>query len=232
MSFKVFFSLSGGIKKSVRVPKGEKKRIAAAIRRVKDALGFKLIRETYKDMHGKKEKRLRWVDEVREDVPDEVLCQEAEDYNAFIRQFYEDLSNWFKHPIKGGEVLTPKQAEKIWPCLEIINVPIERWTREYFKNRMQAIYETLRGRPSEGMEFDAPPLTTEQASEIFPMFDYLLNEEWSDTLRLAVPKGWDSLASSDDGEYEWCEKCGAVDSDDPCEHLREEEEEEDKEEST
>ncbi|HEA67728.1 MAG TPA: hypothetical protein ENI07_13020 [Desulfobacterales bacterium] len=66
----------------------------------------------------------------------------------------------------------------------------------------------MRGQESDGITFDEiPPLTPEQAGQVIVLFS-----EYLDTadIRLEVPRGHNRLASSDDGGYLWCEKCGAV----------------------
>ena len=86
-------------------------------------------------------------------------------------------------------------------------MPPERWTDDYFRDRMEHLYEVMRGRESEGVTFDAKPLTEKQAASIIRIFDQFLDPC---DLRLDVPNGRDYLASSSDGGYDWCEKCGPM----------------------
>jgi len=104
-----------------------------------------------------------------------------------------------------GEAISPDDARQFWHGLQIIDVPLERWTAEYYENRMEAVYDTMRGRDSEGMCFDAKPLTEKQAAAVIRLFDQYIDAH---DLRLEVPEGCDSLYPSD--EYAWCDICGAV----------------------
>ena len=116
------------------------------------------------------------------------------------------------------EVLTPDQAAMFWHGLQKVDVPVGRWTREYYRDRMEHLYEVLRGREHEGASIGCDPLTSEQAAAVVWLLDV---EEVIPgyQLDLEVPKGYDELRSSYDGGYERCSICGAVDPDDLCEHL-------------
>jgi len=58
--------------------------------------------------------------------------------------------------------------------------------------------------------FDEKPLTERQAAQVINLFSVFLDAH---DCRLDVPKGYDYLASSYNGGYIWCEKCGAVTGD-------------------
>lgn len=65
-------------------------------------------------------------------------------------------------------------------------------------------------RPSrgcDGMSFDEKSLTPKQAAAVIRLFEQYLDPG---DLRLDVPKGEDHLASSHDGGYIYCDKCGPV----------------------
>ena len=72
---------------------------------------------------------------------------------------------------------------------------------------MEHLYEVMRGRKSEGVTFGEKALTTKQAAAVINIFSPYLDH---DDRRLDVPNGYDYLASSYDGGYDWCEKCGAM----------------------
>ncbi len=152
-------------------------------------------------------------------VDAKLLCEVAERHNAEVRWFYDRLREWSAKPVKGGETITPEGAATFWPGLSLIDVPPERWTTDYYRSRMDALYGAMRGQESdaEGMTLDAKkPLTAEQAGAIINLIG-----QWLDPgdLRLSVPNGHDSLRSSEDGGYSWCEGCGAVAEEDVDERI-------------
>ncbi len=202
MSFHVFFSMSVGLSCPLMVPKGKLAEILRHVQWVEAELGYKT--EQYRDnpKHWK-------TTAPKEGVSDETYCETAEAHNDYVRSLYDDFGKWSKEPSEDGEIITPDDAKQFWHGLQTINVPLSRWTKEYFKARMDALYETMRGRDAEGVSFDAKPLTIEQASAVITLFDQYLDDH---DIRLEVPKGYDSLYSSDD--YAWCDKCGAVHWDD------------------
>ena len=73
--------------------------------------------------------------------------------------------------------------------------------------KMNHLYEVMRGRPDDGVSFDETPLTERQAAQVINIFSTYLDEH---DMRLDVPRGHDYLASSYDGGYDWCEKCGCA----------------------
>jgi len=114
------------------------------------------------------------------------------------------------------EVLTPEQAQTFWHGLQAIDVPVGRWTEEFYRDRMDHLYEVLRGREHEGASIDCDPLTPEQVADVVWLLDtggYIP----SGGLDLDVPQGCDGLSSAD--EYKRCTICGAVDLEELCEHL-------------
>lgn len=202
MSFRVFFAMSTGLSGPIAVPKGKLKEIMHHVQWVESELGYET--EQYRDnpKHWK-------TTAPKEGVSDETYCEVAEAHNRYVRYLYEDFGIWSKEPFKDGEIITPGDAKEFWHGLHTITVPPKRWTKEYFKARMDALYETMRGRDAEGVSFDAEPLTIKQASAVITLFDQYLDVH---DVRLEVPKGYDSLYASDD--YAWCDKCGAIHWDD------------------
>ena len=203
MGYQCFFSLAVGISKTIIVPKGT---IADALERideVESTLGIKRGRYLDNPEH--------WEYNDYKDIPDKVLCKVAEEHNNWIRSFHRLLDRYSKEPCVKGEKLTPKIFAKILVGLSFIKVPPKRWTGDYYTERMQALYEVMRGRECEGVSFDTKPLTQKQAANVIILFSEFLDHH---DRRLDVPKGQDYLASSYDGGYDWCEKCGAITYDD------------------
>ena len=201
MSYHVFFSMSTGLSSPITVPKGTLERILERVHFTEEALGFET--EQYKD----NPKYWRNTKEPKAGVSDESFCAIAERHNEFVRELYVKFAECSEKPAADGEVITPEEASKFWYGLAIIVVPSHRWTDEYYQARMEALYEVMRGRESEGIVPDAKPLTPKQAAAVIRLFEEFLDPG---DIRLDVPLGMDYLASSADGGYYWCEKCGAV----------------------
>ncbi len=197
MSYHVFFDFSTGLSKSIRVPKGTKARIAAHVQHLEATL--MLQTEQYLDNPP------HWTRESKrcEDIEDGVLCREVEQHNDFVRRLYHLFAEGHKGP--GGEKLTPAEARTFWHALERLSVPPERWTADYYRDRMEHLFRVMladKDEEDEGVSLDAPALTVEQAEAVVNLFgEYLDNHD----LRLAVPWGHDRLMDSD--EYVWCEHC-------------------------
>lgn len=199
MSYQVYFMFSEGLNKAIMVPKGTIDRMQKHIEDVESTLNIK--REKYKDNPE------RWAHTNYSDISDKVLCETAESHNARVRWFYELLEKSSNEAAKEPEELTNDVFQQLLPGLSMIRVKPERWTGDYYTERMQALYEVMRGRDCEGISFDAKKLTEKQAAAVVTLFSEFLDH---DDRRLDVPKGHDYLASSYNGGYEWCEKCGAI----------------------
>ena len=207
MSYHVFFSFSTGLSQPMVCPKGTLEKIKTAIADTEKALG--LVTTQYLD--NPKHWDSRKNDEAIKGVDDKVLCETAMRHNNFVRWLYEDFEKWSKNPPEDGETITLDEAKGFWHGLEFIKVSPDRWTPEYYIDRMEHLYEVMRGRDSQGVSFGEKALTEKQAAQVINLFSEYLD---SDDRRLDVPRGHDSLASSYDGGYDWCEKCGAVCPDD------------------
>lgn len=191
---------AAGLAKPIKVPKGTKEQIASHFTEVESKLDMQTPGGGGK---------WHWYN-LRDAVSradSELLCEVAADHNWFVRWLYDRLGEWSKKPVKGGETLTPNFMKRYWDGLTEIDVPAEKWTADYYRARMEHLYEVMRGRESEGVTFDEKPLTQRQAAQVINIFSTYLDVG---DLRLDVPRGCDYLASSYDGGYEWCEKCGAV----------------------
>lgn len=203
MSFDVQFDFSTGLSQPLQVPKGTKVAYLKHVASIEETLGLKRTKNTpesapYWD-HWDKAYRAGWPK-----VDDKLLCETIEAHNTWVRRVWDDFIRWTEGPVSDGEVLTPEDAAEFWPGLTRLTVRPDRWTADYFRARMEAIYETMRGRQSEGMHFDAGKLTVKQAAAVIQLFDQYLDPS---DLRLDVPHGRDYLASSYDGGYDWCGKC-------------------------
>ncbi len=210
MSYHVLFDLSIGLSKPITVPRGTLENILAHIHWAEQELGL-IIEENPQSQSGKKYYRNH---QPKEGVSDETFCQVAEKHYQFIRELYQEFADCSQTPCVEGETITPEESEKFWYGLTTIEVPVERWTMEYFRARMEEIYDVLRGNSSllkSNIFFDSKALTARQAAEVIGVFSAFL-DKWD--LRLDVPKDRDYLASSYDGGYYWCEKCGAVTEED------------------
>jgi hypothetical protein len=210
MSYHVFFAFSTGLKSPLQVPAGTKARILAHVEGVEETLGLK--RTKYKDnpVHWDSfdaEWRAGWPS-----VDDKTLCETIEEHNDFVRRLYHSIARWSKEPVEGGEILTPEDAAEFWHGLSLLSVPPNRWTKDYYRSRMEALYEVMRGREAEGITFDEKALTPKQAGAVIRLFSQFLDPQ---DLQLEVIAGQDRLGSSYYGDYDWCEKCGqAMDPDD------------------
>jgi hypothetical protein len=198
MSYEVIFSFSISVAKPMRVPAGTMARIESQIRATESALGFK--REKYRNNPE------RWVTHtVGDDIDDKIACHAVSEHNRFSFWLWRRIHEWSKqHPDGKTEVLTVKKSAALFPFLGQIDLSPERWTADFYQERMDEVYEVMRGRPTNGIIFDAKALTPAQADAIITLFSGCLDIH---DVRLAVPKGHDSLARSDDGGYQWCDKC-------------------------
>jgi hypothetical protein len=206
MSYAVFFSMSSGLSGPIRVPAGSKAEILQHIEKVERALGLK--RSKYKD------NPVHWdhfnpaIRDGFPEVEDKLLCETVTEHNRWVRMWYEDLAKWAEKPPAGRkETITPKQSERFWFGFQMLEVEPGRWTRDYYRERMEHLYEVMRGRPDQGASFDERLLTPRQAAQVINIFSEYLDDH---DLRLDVPNGRDYLASSYDGGYTWCETCGPV----------------------
>lgn len=198
MSYKVFFSFSTGLSKPFRVRKGTYQRILDHVREVEQTLGYETEQYMKNPPHWK-------TTEPKDGVTDEVFCQMAERHNRYVQRLYDIFADKTKIPVKDRETITPRMAKKFWRGLNLITVPPSRWTRDYYKARMEELYAVMRGRETAGISFDEKPLTIRQAAQVINIFSPYLDKH---DIQLDVPQGHDDLYASDD--YLWCEKCGAV----------------------
>lgn len=197
--YKVYFFFYAGIEKPINVPIGSIAKWKSYVEDLEESLGIK----RKKDLDNPE----RWSHTRFEEIDDETLCKAASYHAKWIIWLYEDLAKYSEQPPPESEPLTNEDFQYLLPALHNISVPVERWTGDYYTEKMEILYEVMRGRESQGISFDAKALSIKQAAAVIRLFSEFLDH---DDRRLEVPKGHDSLASSYDGGYEWCEKCGAI----------------------
>lgn len=205
MSFKVFFDFSVGFSKTLYFCKGTYKRVLEGVNATERRLK---IRRQY--CRG----ACRWNNFPLVDggISNEEYCDAVEKHNSLVEWFYEQCSQAPCEPQQGREeAITPGMASNLFIGLRQLTVRPERWTYEYYQSRMEAMYDTLRGRPREGMIFDSEPLSIEQARDVIVIFAQYLD---SHDIRLDVCRGHDSLTNSYSEGYFWCDQCGAISYDD------------------
>lgn len=183
MSFHVFFDFSTGLAKPIHAPAGTLDRIIAHVEFVEKTLG------------------LDWENmKPKESVSDEIYCKTAGRHNRFVRWLYSRFEEWSKKPVENGEVITPDAAKKFWHGLHMINVPTIRWTKDYYQDRMEHVFNVLIGDDDEGVTLGEKALKPKQAAAVIRLFQ----EYFENTVDLEVPNGCYFLTD----DYVWCEKCG------------------------
>jgi len=196
-SIKTFWFFAQGIKRSAFVPIGTLAEITAHVEWVETSLNIE--REKYLD------NPVRWKYTQYKEIDNETLCEVAMVHNRWQRRIFYDFKEWFKNEtVEGMEEITPADAEQFFPALTDITVPVERWSRDYYIDRMEVYYEAMRGREAEGINLGGKALTPPQASAVIWLFASILDDH---EVCLEVAKGCDSLYSY--GDYTHCEKCGA-----------------------
>lgn len=214
MSYHVFFLLSTGIAKPIKVPFGLKDKCLAELSEVEHEL--KIPRETYQGEvrwnHWEMDAGIGGLRGKDYGIDDKVMCKAVERHNDHVRRLYRCLGEcqngecefWNGERVKKMETLTPEDAKEFWFGLEELSVDPSRWTADYYRARMDHLYEVMRGKENEGVSFDAKALSPVQTAAVIRLFDTYL-DKWDS--RLDVPHGYDYLASSYDGGYFWCDKC-------------------------
>ena len=218
MSFAVHFSFSWCLSKPLTVPAGTKAKALSHVNEVERILGLKQVHpgdgniEAYGTNYP-----AHWDYFGRDfsEIDEDLLCKTVEDHNAWVRFMYERFEEWAKTPfvptanIKESEELTPEDAREFWHGFETITLDPKFWNRDYYRARMESLYEVMRGRDSEGASWDGnKPLTQQQAGNVIRLFEQFLDP---DDMQLEVVQspgrgfnGQDRLASSYDGGYTWC----------------------------
>jgi len=199
VSFKLFFDLAESFMEPIMVPAGTYKKILNQIESVENELGFK--REKHED------NQWHWQETLKDDVSDATFCEVVWSHNAFVRSLHDNLRKWAAEKPDGEtEIITVEQSRDFFPGLRQLSVPYERWTEDYFEEKLENIYDIMRGRNRDGVSFDAEPLSEEQAAGVVLLFqEYIVGHERFPK-NYDVPRGCDYLADSEDTA--WCEQMG------------------------
>lgn len=242
MSYHVFFSFSTSFSKPQRVPKGTLERILGRIKYTEETLGLKRTptytpegeaqrpgwywRDTSADMLAQagpeSDTKLpqRWLDDRARDAKIAKMASAVRRHNDEVRWLYEELSKWQKRKWKRGESeqITVAQSVDFWGGLTILDLPRDLWDREHYTDHMEHLHELLTTGSSRGTSLDCKPFNAEQAGALIILFEDEI-DQWGYDARFAIPldeqlKPLDRIASSYDGGYEWCSKCGPINQDD------------------
>jgi hypothetical protein len=218
MSYETRFMFAAGLSKTIHCPAGTFDSITGHVLDVERSLHLKRVRYNENPVHWE------WCDRFVEMKDDDVLCRTVMKHNQWVHTMWHWFGEWSKSPVKDGEKITPAKAKRFWHALTLLSVEPGRWSKDYYRDRMECLYEVMRGRNAEGISFDdLTPLTPEQASAVITLFSEFLDKG---DIRLAVPNGCDHLKASYDGGYDWCEEHGAIDENDfyshaaECRHFR------------
>ncbi|HRQ87533.1 MAG TPA: hypothetical protein PLA50_01975 [Bacteroidia bacterium] len=241
MSYHVYFSFSTSFSRPQRVPKGTLARIWEDIEETEKDLGLKRFHNPLAE--GDAEKRWCWrtaeIDmlakagpKIDTALPEWWLADRERDkriaemgsavrcHNDRVRRLYEHLREWQGKKWKRGESerITVEQSLEFWGGLQILDLPRELWDREHFTDHMEHLYELLstgssRGKTLEGGAFDA-----KRVADLIWLLEGEL-DQWGFDARFEIPldenlEPYDFIASSYNGGYDWCSKCGPILSDD------------------
>lgn len=215
MSFAVHFSFSWSLSKTLTVPAGTKANALKHVNEVERILGLKQVPPGDGNVEAYGSKYPAHWDYFGRDfskISEDLLCKTVEDHNSWVRLMYRRFDEWAKKPFaprKESEKLRPEDAREFWHGLTIIDLDPKFWNVEYYRARMESLYEVMRGRDSEGISWDGlKPLTQQQAGNVIRLFEQFLDPG---DMRLEVVQypgrgfnGQDRLASSYDGGYTWC----------------------------
>lgn len=203
MSYDVFFEFSIGLRKTLQAPAGSLAEIKAHVAEVERTLGLKQTSNgpghaTYWDYATRPDGK------SAADMNHDLLCRTVSDHNAWVREIYQIFGEWSKGAPEPSETISPEDAAAFWHGLTELVAPPSRWSSDYYRERMEHVYEVMRGRKDAGVVLGAPSLSPKQAAAVIRIFsEYLPDHD----LRLDAPHGKDFLASSSDGGYDWCETC-------------------------
>jgi hypothetical protein len=201
MSYQTFFLFASGLAKPLYCPPETLAGIREHIRSVEATLCLETEQYLENPPH--------WKRNNFEEIEDEVLCETVREHNDWVRYLHGKFGEWAKASPEGAEVISVEDAKTFWHALTPLEASPERWTRDYYRNRMEHLYEVMRGRDNEGVSLDkVKPLTQQQSAAVIGLFAPYLDTY---DLRVDVPEypgrgfnGMDYLASSYDGGYDWC----------------------------
>lgn len=156
-----------------------------------------------------------------------AVCDRLDRQAELVRKLYEDLTEEGQRRLVADERAmanaavvewTLDAAADLWHALDPVSIPLDLWTEEHQRRVLERAYEALRGQGDGEYILDGRALSPAQAGSVLWLFENLVDLPHGDALRLAVPRGRDRLASSE--EYEWCSGCGAVENDDVDHYVR------------
>lgn len=248
MSYQVFFALSTGFSAPQRVPKGTLKRIWERIEAAERLLGLKRT-PTFtpegeskrpgwywhapgKDMldHAGPEidrSLARWwlLDRERDNLK-AAMGRAVLEHNYFVRALYNDFAAWQKRKWKRGESekISPAESVEFWGGLQTLELPKDLWDRAYFGDYMEHLHELLTKGESRGTHLHCKSLSPEQVGALILLLEAEI-DQWGFDARFEVPldanlKPLDRIKAADDGGYDWCSHCGAIDADEFHERCR------------
>lgn len=238
MSYRVFFSFSTSLSQNLRVPKGTLAKITEQIRATEEMLGLTRT-PTYTPKGEKQKPGWQWLDTEREmrkklgprpaseghqwwlaqrdwDKTKEAMGWRVRGHNEFVRGLYDDIVRWSKDRLKGRgtETITVGQSAEFWGGLAIIEWPRELWSKEFFTDHMEHLFDLLTRGESRGRSLGCAPYNLRQADCLIRMLEDEL-DQWGYDLRFAVPltarlQPYDFIRCSHDGGYDWCSRCGPI----------------------
>lgn len=242
MSYHVFFSFSTSFSETLRVPKGTLERIWGRIKYTEETLGLART-PTYTPegepqkpgwYWGEREKDMLsragsetdttlpqwWLADRERDARIADMANAVRLHNDEVRWLYRDLCEWEKRKWKRGEweKITAAQSVEFWGGLTILELPWSLWNREHFTDHMEHLHALLTTGESRGTSLDCKPFNRKQAGALLMLFEDAI-DQWGFDARFAIPldanlKPYDCIASSYDGGYDWCSKCGPIHTDD------------------
>ena len=205
-SYNTFFMFAAGLKNTIKVPIGMCATIKKHVEHITNVGGLEVTK--YKDNPP------HWVHyEPNKNVNDKIASGLVHDHNTWVEWIHGQLAEWSKNPPEEYEEMTPEFAETIWYGMSKLNLPVQRWSADYYQGKMQRLFDVMRGEDDNEINWEGKPLTPRQAAEVIHLFDaYLDNHD----IRLELPQGSDDYLLTSD-EYYWCPEHGAI----PCDETEE-----------
>lgn len=225
------FIFSVSLKDQMMVKKGFLESAKTHLDYVAVKLGFVVERQEPSAAYPNGVAHWRIPHDLEKKIDGALYCRVAMEHAEWLEDTKENLRKWSKEPPTGEtEWLRPEDCIEFWYGLSPIEVPFEKWSREYFIWRMETVYQFLRTGEAEGCNSNGvKPLSVEQADLVIWMISELLHLDRHD-VRMSVPKKWRwirrpgsrgrmVLKQTDviqpDGLYDgngylFCEQCGPI----------------------
>lgn len=191
---RTYFELSSGLAKSITVPSGTCESLKRHFEEVTRKLQLEIVQH--------KDNPPRWNRRTApKSVSDYVAGKTISAHNQFVRELHDDLAKWSQSPPENEptEELTPEFAESIWYGFSMLSLAHDRWTRDFYIEEMEVIFDVLQGTERHGIVFGEKALTAKQAAAVITLFSSYFDH---DDVRLDLPNGRDWLEASD--ETYWC----------------------------